>query len=151
MKPFSCILNFPYFCQHSLEKMKQPHIIQFPKIGETLLGYISVAERENLPFEVKRVYWTYFTPESITRGGHAHLELEQILVSVAGKIIVTTQMPGEKEQKFVLDSADKGLYIPKLCWRTMQYVHNSVQMCIASIAYEKSDYIRDYEDFKKLS
>lgn len=128
----------------------QPRIIDFPKIGNSIEGYISLAEKDTLPFEVKRIYWTYFTPESVKRGGHAHLRLNQILVAVAGKIIVTTEMPGETEQRFILETANKGLFIPQCCWRTMQYTHNAVQMCIASIVYEESDYIRDYEEFKKL-
>ncbi len=110
-----------------------------------------MAENDTLPFEVKRVYWTYFTPESIKRGGHAHHHLEQILVAVAGKIIVTTQMPGEKKQHFILETADQGIFLPTYCWHIMQYSHNSVQMCIASMAYEESDYIRDYEEFKRLA
>lgn len=127
-----------------------PEIIQFPKLGSPSLGYISLAENETLPFEVKRVYWTYFTPESVERGGHAHLELQQILVAVAGQIIVKTEMPGGKQETFILDSPDKGLYIPRFCWREMKYTHNAVQMCIASIVYYESDYIRDYNEFKKL-
>jgi hypothetical protein len=132
-------------------KYEKPTVIEFPKIGTTIEGYISIAEKENLPFEVKRIYWTYFTPESVIRGGHAHLRLEQILVAVSGKIIVTTEMPGKAEERFILETADKGIYIPRYCWRTMQYTHNAVQMCIANMAYEVSDYIRDYQEFKKLS
>ncbi|MBW7840016.1 MAG: FdtA/QdtA family cupin domain-containing protein [Chitinophagaceae bacterium] len=130
--------------------MNEPYLIQFPRIGKTIEGYISVAEGENLPFEVKRVYWTYFTPESIQRGGHAHHLLEQILVAVAGKIVVNTQMPGGKVRKFILESADQGLFMPKYCWHEMQYSHNAVQICIANMVYQESDYIRDYEEFLKL-
>src|SRR5438094_6621326 len=108
----------------------EPRMIFFPKIGNSQQGYISVAENENLPFEVKRIYWTYFTPESVERGGHAHYELEQILVAVAGKIIVTTEMPGEEPKRFILETAYEGIYLPKNCWHVMQYSHNSVQMCI---------------------
>ncbi len=130
---------------------EQPHIIQFPKIGNPSLGYISLAEKELLPFEVNRIYWTYFTPEDVERGGHSHLNLRQILVAVAGTIVIKTEMPGDIKQAFTLDSPDKGLFIPKLCWREMKYTHNAVQMCIASIAYDETDYIRDYQQFKNLT
>ncbi len=130
--------------------MTEPYIIDFPKIGNSVEGYISVAENKNLFFDVKRIYWTYFTPESVERGGHAHYELEQILIAVAGKIIVTTQMPGEDKKEFVLEKANTGIYLPKLCWHIMQYSHNSVQMCIASMPYEESDYIREYKNFLNL-
>ncbi len=127
--------------------MKEPYLIEFPKIGGSSLGYISVAENENLPFEVKRIYWTYYTPESVERGGHAHYHLQQILVAVAGKIEITTELLSGKKETFILDNPYTGLYIPKMTWRTMKYSHNSVQMCIANIAYEEGDYIRDYQKF----
>lgn len=128
----------------------KPFLINFPKIGESSLGYISLTEKENLPFVPKRIYWTYFTPEDVVRGNHSHYELEQILVAVAGKVIVNIITIDGKQHEFVLDTPDKGLFIPKMCWRTMKYSHNSVQMCIASLEYTESDYIRNYEDFKKL-
>ena len=126
-----------------------PHIIEFPKIGNSMEGYISVAEYDNLPFEVNRIYWTYYTPESVERGGHAHYELQQILLAVAGKIIVNVEMPDGSSQEFILDKPHTGLFIPKMAWRTMQYTHNAVQVCIASMAYAESDYIRDYETYLK--
>ena len=128
----------------------KPHIIEFPKVGNSQLGYISIAEKNNLPFAVKRVYWTYFTPESVERGGHAHYELEQILVAVSGKIIINVEMLNGLTEEFVLEKPNMGLYMPKSTWRTMKYSHNSVQMCLASMEYEEKDYIRDYEVFKKL-
>ena len=128
----------------------EPFLLEFPKIGNPALGYISLAEKDELPFEVKRIYWTYFTPENVERGGHAHHELEQILVAIAGKITVSTEMPGGKRKIFVLDSPDKGVFLPKKSWHIMQYSHNAVQMCIASDVYEEVDYIRDYEEFKAL-
>ena len=128
----------------------EPSIIKFPKYGKASLGYISLAENESLPFEVKRVYWTYYTPEDVKRGGHCHIELQQILIALAGTIEVNTEMPGGIKQTFVLDKPDTGLLIPKLCWRQMKYTHNAVQMCIASIEYDESDYIRDYDKFKNI-
>ncbi len=129
--------------------MIEPYIINFPKIGNSVQGYISVAENENLPFKVNRIYWTYFTPESVERGGHSHYELEQILVAVAGKIIVNTEVISVVRHQFILDNPNIGLYIPKMTWRTMKYSHNAVQMCIASIVYDEKDYIRDYKTFIK--
>jgi len=128
-----------------------PYIIQFPKIGESALGYISIAEKENLPFVPKRIYWTYYTPEEVERGAHSHYELQQILIAVAGRVTVTTELSNGEKQQFVLDSPNKGLYIPKMCWRTMQYSHNAVQICIASLEYSEDDYIRNYDEFLKHS
>ena len=129
---------------------KQPKIIEFPKLGNSSCGYISPAEKENLPFEVKRIYWTYYTPENVERGGHSHIDVELILIAVSGIITIITEMPGGLKTCFILDTPHKGLYIPKYCWREMKYTHNAVQMCIANIEYDERDYIRDYKEFKKI-
>ena len=134
----------------STNKSNIPFIIEFSKRGDSSIGYISVAERENLSFIPKRIYWTYYTPESVQRGGHAHIELEQILIAVAGKIDLTIETSNGEVFEFCLDSPNKGVFIPKMSWRTMKYSHNAVQICIASIEYDEKDYIRSYDEFKKI-
>ena len=126
-----------------------PHLIEFSKIGASDLGYISVAERESLPFAVKRIYWTYYTPEDVNRGGHAHYALEQIIIAVAGKIIVKTELLDGRKAEFVLDRPNLGLYMPKMCWHEMHYTHNAVQVSIANHSYAEDDYIREYNKFVK--
>lgn len=131
--------------------MNKPHLIEFAKLGESSLGYISVAENFGLiPFEVQRVFWTYYTPESIVRGRHAHYKTEQVLVAVAGRINVTTELPNGEMQHFVLDSPSVGVYVPPNAWHTMQYSHNAVQLVLASSKYNEQDYIRSYKDFKEV-
>ena len=59
-------------------------------------------------------------------------------------------MPGDIKEEFILEKPETGLFIPKLCWHTMQYSHNAVQLVLASTVYSESDYIRDYQKFKIL-
>lgn len=126
-----------------------PQILDFGKIGSAHLGYISVAERDMLPFEVKRVYWTYHTPQDVQRGYHAHKELQQVLIAVAGTIHVSIETSSGELFNFMLDNPALGLYLPSMCWRTMKYSHNAVQICFASMEYNESDYIRSYNEFKE--
>jgi dTDP-4-dehydrorhamnose 3,5-epimerase-like enzyme len=128
----------------------QPHFITFPKHGEPSIGYISVTSNNSLPFQVERVFWTYYTPESIVRGRHAHYKTEQILIAAGGRIIVNTDDGYGNIQSFVLDSPEKGLYVPPNVWHTMQYTHSSIQLVLASTSFDEKDYIRDYEEFKKV-
>ena len=127
-----------------------PFLIDFLKTGDDLNGYISVSEKDKLPFIPKRIYWTYFTPENVVRGHHAHYELEQILVAVAGKIEVNILLSNSQTFYFALESPNIGLFIPKMAWRTMKYSNNSVQMCIASMEYDEEDYIRNFDKFQAL-
>lgn len=131
--------------------MDRPHIIEFNRVGESALGFISIAEGGQKPrFEIKRVFWTYFTPESIVRGRHAHHETEMILIAAAGRIVVNTEMPDGSLDVFTLDKPNMGVFIPRKCWHTMQYSHNAVQLVLASTHYSEADYVRNYEEFKTL-
>lgn len=126
-----------------------PHIIKFDKIGTPSLGYISVTEVEkNVPFDIKRVYWTYFTPNHVKRGHHAHIDLQQIIVAVSGIIEFQLEDRAGNKHNFTLDNPDIGLYIPNGYWREIQFSHNAVLLCLASEQYDESDYIRDYNQFK---
>jgi mannose-6-phosphate isomerase-like protein (cupin superfamily) len=119
-------------------------MIDFGRIGERDTGYISVADGlKSLPFPIARVFWTYYTPEEIIRGRHAHYRTEQVLIAVAGEIAVTLEFPDGSIQAIRLAKPNKGVYIPPYAWHTMQYSHNAVQLAIASQPFLAQDYIRD--------
>ncbi|WP_284463086.1 FdtA/QdtA family cupin domain-containing protein [Chryseobacterium sp.] len=127
----------------------KPNIVIFDKIGSSELGYITIAEaQKNVPFDIQRVYWTYYTPQDVTRGGHAHKKLQQIIFAVSGIITFNTEDKEGKKETFVLDHPTKGLYIPELIWRDIQFSHSAVLLCLASELYDEKDYFRDFEDFK---
>ena len=128
----------------------KPHLVDFSKLGDSSIGYISVAQNDALPFEVKRIFWTYYTPESIVRGRHAHHQTEQLIIAVTGRIVVTTESAAGDIQTFVLENPNQAVYIPPNVWHTMQYSHTAIQVVLASTLYEESDYIRDYQSFKKI-
>ncbi len=134
-----------------MNRYSKPYIIEFSKIGNSAVGYISVAEvLKNIPFEVKRIFWTYFTPEELTRGHHAHYVTEQILIAVAGKIVVHIEMPLGEKLSYILDKPYIGIYIPPYCWHYMEYSHNAVQLVLANTLYDEKDYIRDYNKYKEV-
>lgn len=129
----------------------RPYVINFAKIGAPDIGFISVAENgKNLPFKMERMFWTYHTPESVVRGRHAHHDTEMILIAASGRIVVTTESVDGNIEVFVLDNPMQGLYLPKLCWHTMQYSHSSIQIVLASTPFIESDYIRDYNKFEQM-
>ena len=131
------------------KKLNSPFLISFPSIGDSTIGYLSVSEELiSVPFTIARVYWTYHTPQSVIRGGHANITKELVLVAVAGNIVVEVEMLDGYKETYELSHPSKGLYIPPLCWHRMQYSHNAVQMVMASNLYNADDYIRDYKVFK---
>jgi hypothetical protein len=130
---------------------ENPYTIELTKLGDPSIGYLSVVDfQEILPFEPARIYWTYYTPESIVRGRHAHHQTEQIIIAVSGNILVNIETINGELFTFKLDKPNLGVYIPPQAWHTMQYSHSAVQLIIASTKFDEADYIRDYADFEKL-
>ena len=131
--------------------MDKPYIVNYDKIGSPALGYITIAEQQrNVPFDIKRVYWTYYTPQDVVRGGHAHKNLQQMIFAVSGTITFNTEDLEGKKETFVLDHPSKGLYLPNLIWRNIHFTHSAVLLCLASELYEEKDYFRSYNEFLKL-
>lgn len=127
------------------------NIIDFGNIGSTQTGFLTVAQVEkNVSFPIKRVYWTYLTPENIVRGHHAHRELKQIIFAVSGKIEFEIENPSRNKELFTLSDPRFGLYIPEMNWRTIRFGAGAVLLSLASLPYDENEYIRDYEEFSEL-
>lgn len=115
-------------------------------------GNLCVAEgnSKEVPFEIKRVYYSYGAEKETIRGFHAHKTLQQILICAYGTIEVTLDDGNDKIETYILDNPTQGLYVGPSMWRTMKWQQSeSVLLVLASEHYDASDYIRDYEEFVK--
>lgn len=114
-------------------------------------GSISFIESfSDIPFEIKRIYYTYNVKKSIQRGGHAHKNLNQILWCPFGKIKIILDN-GSDKREVILDKPSKGLLVDKSIWHDVIWEQeDSVLLAAASDYYDESDYIRDYDEFLKL-
>ena len=130
--------------------MPVPHLIDFSKVGKPELGYLTIAQNSSLPFRIERVYWTYYTPDEVLRGHHAHHALEQIIFAASGQIEFELEGLDGIKQLFSLTRPNVGLYVPRHYWRTIRFSHNAVLLCLASHEYDETDYIRDYAEFELL-
>ncbi|MBO4656036.1 MAG: WxcM-like domain-containing protein [Bacteroidales bacterium] len=125
-------------------------IIQLPRILDNR-GNLSVAEEFNqVPFEIKRVYWLYDVPGGESRGSHAHKTLSQLIIAASGSFRVTLD-DGKNKRSFFLNRPYQGLLVPPGFWRDLEdFSSGSVCMVLASDVYKAEDYIRDYDEFLKF-
>jgi dTDP-4-dehydrorhamnose 3,5-epimerase-like enzyme len=81
------------------------------------------------------------------RGKHAHKELTQILVCLAGSCRVTCD-DGDARREVLLDRPELALQIPPGIWAEQRYIDpESVLMVLCDLPFDESDYIRDYSEF----
>ena len=113
-------------------------------------GDISVIENgETIPFDVKRIYYLYDVPGGESRGGHAHKELQQLILAASGSFTVTLD-DGRVRRTFNLNRPYQGLLVKPGIWRTLDdFSSGSVCLVLASDKYDAEDYLREYDDFIK--
>jgi hypothetical protein len=111
-------------------------------------GSLTIAEAEqDIPFQVRRVYYLYEVPQGGARGGHAHRSLHQVLVAVAGGFDVVLD-DGVARRRVRLEDPRTALHILPGVWREMdRFTENAVCVVLASEPYDASDYLRDYREF----
>ena len=126
-------------------------IVELPRFLDDR-GNLSFAENNNqIPFEIKRTYWLYDVPGGITRGGHAEINNEELIIAISGSFEIYVD-DGRESKTFILNRSYYGLYVPKGLWREIKnFSSNSVALEFGSIVYDVNDYIRDYDEFKTFA
>ena len=110
---------------------------------------VSLEGTQNVPFEIKRIYYMFDTLPNEARGFHAHRNLEQIIIAMDGSCRFVLD-DGEKRESVLLNRPDVGLYIGPGMWREMHdFSYGCKLVVLASEHYDEKEYIRNYDDFLK--
>ena len=131
--------------------MKEVKIINLPKILD-LRGNLSFLESNNhVPFEIKRTYWIYDVPGGEIRGSHAFKKSNEFIIALSGSFDVVIN-DGKNEVKYSLNRSFYGLYVPNMLWRRVEnFSTNALALIVSSIPYDQNDYIRNFNEYKKLN
>lgn len=129
----------------------KPKIINFPKIQDPRGNLTFLQYPSQIPFEIKRTFWTYDVPGGEIRGGHAYKTQEEIIIALSGSFdVIVTNSDGSTE-KYSLNRSYYGIYLPAKTWRHMEnFSTNSLALHISSDFFSREDYIRDFEVLKKM-
>lgn len=122
-------------------------IIELPKFEDPAGNLTPVYGHINIPFDVKRVFYSYDIPAGEERGAHAHKCCHQLLIAASGSYEVVLD-DGRTKRTVLLNRPYYGLYIPPGIWGMEQgFSSGSICLVLASHPYDENDYIRDYQDY----
>lgn len=126
-------------------------IIDLPKIQNPKGNLTFVENSVHIPFDIKRVYYVYDVPGGSERGSHAHRKLHQFIIAMSGSFDVVLN-DGLQQKRFHLNRSHYGLYVSPMMWRDLDnFSSGAVCMVLASTHYDAGDYIRDYDEFRRIA
>ncbi len=132
-------------------KEKDVQIMEFQQKGDERGSLIVVEGTQDIPFDIKRVFYISGSDQTVVRGQHANLRSKFVLINVGGSSKVKIKDGRGNEKIYVLDKPHMGLYIPEMIWKEMyDFSQDSILLCLASEHYDAAEYIRDYNDYVKI-
>jgi WxcM-like, C-terminal len=124
----------------------KPQIIDFPKIQDPRGNLTFLQHPNQVPFVIKRTFWTYDVPGGELRGGHAYHIQEEVIIALSGSFDVVITNPDGSKEKFSLNRSYYGLYLPPKTWRHIEnFSTNALALHVSSEIFSTEDYIRDFK------
>ncbi len=122
-------------------------LVELPVVHNPQGNLTFIEGDRHVPFPIARVYYLYDVPEGAARGGHAHRELEQLIVPIGSFDVVVDD--GRERRRLTLDQPAVGLYLPRMIWRELEnFSAGSFCVVLASAYYDEADYYRGYGEFQ---
>lgn len=122
--------------------------INLPRILDERGNLTFLQNQDHIPFDIKRVFWTYDVPGGEQRGGHAYHKQQEFIIALSGSFDVVVTAPSGEKQTYTLNRSYYGLYLPPLTWRHMEnFSTNALSLHLSSHTFDAKDYIRDFDAY----
>lgn len=130
-----------------MDNLDKASLVNLPKITDVRGNLTFIEGGSHIPFDIQRVYYLYDVPGGAERGGHAHKNLQQLIIAMSGSFDVVLS-DGNEKKRFHLNRSYFGLYVPTMLWRELDnFSSGAVCMVLASNRYDEEDYYRDYNEY----
>ncbi|MCD8381024.1 MAG: FdtA/QdtA family cupin domain-containing protein [Lachnospiraceae bacterium] len=132
-----------------MKKLEEQYkILEFPDFGDERGNLVVIeGENQNIPFDIKRVFYIYGSDAEVIRGRHANRRTQFVLINVAGKSKVRVTN-GHETTIVELNRPRMGLYLDTMVWKDMyDFSPDSILLVLCSEHYDGSEYIRNYDAY----
>ena len=113
-------------------------------------GTLCPIEFKSLPIDIKRIFYVFgVDSKNSTRGNHAHITTNQILICISGSCKVICK-DGISKISYTLDNPSKALFIPNMIWDNIIYEsRDTILLALSDTEYNRDDYIENWNEYIK--
>ncbi|MBR6090760.1 MAG: FdtA/QdtA family cupin domain-containing protein [Anaerolineaceae bacterium] len=126
-------------------------LLQFTEFGDERGRLVVVEGSADIPFDIKRVFYIYGSDREVVRGRHANRRSEFVLINVVGTSRIRVIDRFGNDMIISLSQPHTGVYLPAMVWKEMyDFSDDSVLLVLSSEHYDPDEYIRDFEEFRRI-
>lgn len=120
-------------------------IINLRSIVDSRGVLTSVEEIQDIPIEIKRVFYMHQVKED--RGGHAHKDTDQVVIPISGSFKIKL-FDGKEDKVFYMNDCTKALYIPRLTFTDLfDFTPDAVCLVLANTHYDMGMSLRSMDAY----
>ena len=129
-------------------KIEDVRFLEFASHGDERGRLVIVEGGQDIPFDIKRIFYIYGSDNKVVRGQHANRKSQFVLINVAGQSKVKVIDGKGNQIIYCLNRPHTGIYLPPMIWKEMyDFSQDSVLLCLSSEHYEPEEYIRDCDKY----
>lgn len=129
----------------NMQRLKKVTWINFGVNRDPRGILIAIEGEHTIPFGIKRIFYMNKVIED--RGGHAHMDTDQVIIAINGSFKVTLS-DGIEKQVFEFNDPEKGLFVPKMIFTELfEFSSDAVCLVLANTNYDIAKSIRTWQEY----
>jgi hypothetical protein len=128
-----------------MNRLKKVTWIDFGVNRDPRGNLIAIEGEQTIPFSIERIFYMNKVIED--RGGHAHIDTDQVIIAINGsfKVILSD---GNENQVFEFNDPEKGLFVPKMIFTELfEFSPDAVCLVLANTHYDIKKSIRTWQEY----
>ncbi|MDI6736018.1 MAG: FdtA/QdtA family cupin domain-containing protein [bacterium] len=131
-----------------MSNLKDVKLINLPSYKDDRGILTSIESGIDIPFSIKRIFYMHHI--ILDRGGHAHIDTDQIIIASCGNFKVDL-FDGVKTQTYKMDDSTIGLYVPRMIFQQLyDFSECAVCLVLANTHYDISKSLRSLEEYLEI-
>ncbi len=128
-----------------MHRLKKVMWINFGVNRDPRGNLIAIEGERTIPFSIERIFYMNKVIED--RGGHAHMDTDQVIIAMHGSFKVTLS-DGNEKQVFEFNDPEKGLFVPEMIFTELfEFSSDAVCLVLANTHYDIKKSIRTWQEY----